>query len=100
MGRAGAVANVLLNGSLGSTDMKKLMMMGGLLGFLIGIVFGLAQGVTWPELFLRASVAALAAGLLLRWWGRVWIRGLQESCDQRMATEAANQSASFRALKK
>lgn len=80
--------------------MKKLMMMGGLMGFLIGIICGIAQGVTWPALFLRASVAALAAGLLLRWWGRVWIRSRQDSCDQRMATEAASQSAPFRALKK
>lgn len=80
--------------------MKKLMMMGGLMGFLIGLVFGLAQGVTWPALFLRASVATLAAGLLLRWWGRVWIRGLQESYDQRLATEAASQASPLRTLKK
>lgn len=68
--------------------MKKLMIMGGLIGFLIGVVFGLVKGVTWPALFLRACVATLAAGLLLRWWGRVWVRSLQESYAQRLATEA------------
>jgi len=62
--------------------MKKLMIMGGLIGFLIGVSLGLVKGVTWPALLLRASVAALAAGLLLRWWGRLWIRGLHESFNQ------------------
>jgi hypothetical protein len=80
--------------------MKKLMMMGGLLGFSIGIISGLTQGVTWPALFLRASVSALAAGLLLRWWGCIWIRRLQESCDQNTAMEETSQSTSFQALKK
>jgi ribose/xylose/arabinose/galactoside ABC-type transport system permease subunit len=65
--------------------MKRLMIMGGLVGFLIGAGFGLVQGVAWPELFLRASVATLAAGLLLRWWGRVWVRSLKESYDQRLS---------------
>lgn len=66
--------------------MKKLMIIGGLIGFLIGIVFGLVQGVPWPSLFWRASVATFAAGLLLRWWGRVWIRSLQESYAHRLAS--------------
>ena len=69
--------------------MKKLMIMGGLIGFLIGIVFGLIQGVPWPALFWRASIATLTAGLLLRWCGGVWIRGLHESQTQRHAAEAA-----------
>jgi len=68
--------------------MKKLMIMGGLMGFLIGIVFGLIQGVAWPALFWRASIATLTAGMVLRWCGGVWIRGLQESQAQRLAAEA------------
>ena len=63
--------------------MKKLMIMGGLTGFLIGFGVGLINDVSWPALFLRASVAAFAAGLLMRWWGSLWIRGLQESLSQR-----------------
>ena len=81
-------------------SMKKLMIIGGLIGFLIGIVFGLAQGVAWPALFWRASVASFTAGMLMRWWGGVWLRGLQESCDQRLALEAGSQSAPLRAAKK
>jgi hypothetical protein len=59
--------------------MKKMMIMGGLTGFLIAVVLGLMKGVTWPTLFWRASVATLACGLLLRWWARLWIQGLKES---------------------
>ena len=80
--------------------MKKLMMMGGLIGFLIGIVFGFFQGVTWPALFLRASLTALASGLLLRWWGGVWVRSLQERNIQSPATEAATETTPLRTPRK
>ena len=69
--------------------MKKLMIMGGLIGFLIGILLGLMQGVGWPALLWRGSIASLAVGLLLRWDGGVWIRSLLESRAQRLAAEAA-----------
>jgi hypothetical protein len=59
--------------------MKKMMIMGGLTGFLIGVVLGLTKGVTWPALFWRASVATLVSGLLLRWWAGLWIQGLKQS---------------------
>lgn len=65
--------------------MKKLMIMGGLTGFLIGVVLGLVKEVAWPALFLRASVAALVSGLLLRWWARLWIQNLKDSWSQRVA---------------
>lgn len=68
--------------------MKKLMIMGGMMGFMIGAGFGLAQEVAWPALFLRASVAALVAGLLLRWWGGIWVRSLQE-CQAQQSVAAA-----------
>lgn len=64
--------------------MKKMMIMGGMVGFLIGLTFGLVQGVTWPVLFLRASVATLVSGILLRWWGRLWVSSLQDSYQQRL----------------
>jgi hypothetical protein len=65
--------------------MKKLMIMGGLTGFLIATILGLVKEVTWPELFLRASVAALVSGLLLRWWARLWLQNLKTSWSQRLA---------------
>ena len=59
--------------------MKKMMIMGGLVGFGIGVVTGLVKEITWPALFLRACVASLFSGLLFRWWGRVWISGFKDS---------------------
>ena len=64
------------------------MILGGLIGFLIGICFGIAQGSAWPKVLWRASVAALLAGLLLRWWGQVWIKGLRQAQSERQSTGA------------
>lgn len=60
--------------------MKKLMITGGLLGFLIGVGIGATTpGSEWPAVIFRASVAAMIAGLLLRWWGQVLIRAWQQA---------------------
>jgi hypothetical protein len=72
--------------------MKKLMIMGGLLGFLIGTGFGLAQHSSWSSILWRASVAALAAGYLLRWWGQVWINSLIEAHQVKLAAAEAAES--------
>ena len=72
--------------------MKKMMIMGGLLGFGLGVVTGLVKEVAWPALFLRACVCALLAGWLFRWWGRVWIGGLKDSLAQ-SATRSKNGGA-------
>ncbi len=69
--------------------MKKLMMLGGLIGFGIGVATGVVKEVTWPALFLRACIAALISGWLFRWWGRVWLSGLRDSLAQ-AATAAQN----------
>jgi len=79
--------------------MKKLMIMGGLTGFLIGFGVGIINDVAWPALFFRASVTALAAGVLMRWWGSVWIRGLHESLAQRSADGTAPKPAAVPARK-
>jgi hypothetical protein len=57
--------------------MKK-MIMGGLTGFLIARVLARRKVVTEPALFLRASVATLVSGWLLRWRAGRWIQGLKE----------------------
>ena len=64
------------------------MSLGGLLGFVISLSIGLAQGSAWPNVIWRASVAAFAGGILLRWWGRVWLKSLlQAQRDRRFAAE-------------
>ncbi len=65
--------------------MKLMMILGGLLGFLIGLGFGLAQQSAWPGAIWRASAAALAAGILSRWWGKLWIRSLEQARRHRPA---------------
>jgi hypothetical protein len=74
--------------------MKKMMMMGGLLGFGLGIVTGLVKEISWPALFLRACVTALLSGLLFRWWARVWIGGLKDSLIQAAAAKNSNANGS------
>ena len=75
--------------------MKKMMIMGGLVGFGIGVVTGLVKEISWRALFLCACVTALLSGLLFRWWGRVWIGGLKDSLAQAAAARngAAKNSA-------
>jgi len=67
------------------------MIVGGMLGFLIGIVVGLIQENSWPSILWRSSLIAYVIGLLFRWWGRVWIQNLEQA--QREQLEALeNQS--------
>ncbi len=69
--------------------MKKVMIAGGLLGFLIGVSFGLVQGSTWPSILWRACVATMVAGLLMRWWGNFLVASLQAAHAER-STAGAN----------
>ena len=63
--------------------MKALMILGAIVGFLIGAGFGLAASSSWPAALWKACAAALVAGVLTRWWGRIWIHGLRDSLQQR-----------------
>ena len=74
--------------------MKLLMILGGLIGFLIGISFGLVQESSWPSVFWRASIAAYASGFLMRWWGKVWVQGLQAAYQERRAAQVKMEAQS------
>ncbi|HYG21193.1 MAG TPA: hypothetical protein VEH04_00315 [Verrucomicrobiae bacterium] len=63
--------------------MKSLMILGSIVGFVVGASFALASQSSWPTSLWRASAAALAGALLIRWWGRMWINGLRDSLQQR-----------------
>jgi hypothetical protein len=65
--------------------MKAMMLVGGLLGFLIGMGFALAQESEWPSALWRASIGAYLAGLLMRWWGRVWVNSIRQMQTEKMA---------------
>lgn len=65
--------------------MKLIMVFGGVIGFGIGMTFSLAQGSSWPVVLWRSAMAALVFGILLRWWGRLWLKCLQKSYLERQA---------------
>ena len=64
--------------------MKSLMILGSLVGFVTGAGFSLNGGCPWSIALWRASAAALMVALLARWWGRVWLQGLQGAKEQRL----------------
>lgn len=66
-------------------QMKKLMITGALLGFGLGLLLGLVQGSSWPSIIWRSSVACFVSGILLRWWGKVWMDCWQKSIFEKMA---------------
>jgi hypothetical protein len=56
--------------------MKKLMMLGGGLGFALGLGLSWTQGASGPVMIWRAALAAAVAGWLFRWWGWTLLRSL------------------------
>lgn len=63
--------------------MKMLLLLGGLIGFLIGIGFGLIHDKSLPAALLQACIALYIGAALMRWWGRVWIKALQQANRER-----------------
>ena len=63
--------------------MKLLMIIGGLMGFSIGVGLSLIHGNSWPSVILRASIATCIAGFLMRWWGQVWMKSLKQALIER-----------------
>ena len=65
--------------------MKKLMILGALIGFSSGLILGALQGAAWPDMLWRASVACFVSSYLFRWWGRVWLQALRQAQQERLA---------------
>jgi hypothetical protein len=63
--------------------MKLLLLIGGLLGFGIGLVFSWAQESPWPASLWRACLAAYLTSMLLRWWGNSWRKNLEAALRER-----------------
>ncbi|MEP6663926.1 MAG: hypothetical protein ABJC04_09710 [Verrucomicrobiota bacterium] len=59
--------------------MKSLLLIGGLLGFAIGLGFSWAHQSAWPALLWHACGSTCLAGLLMKWWGRAWRKNLGQS---------------------
>jgi hypothetical protein len=69
--------------------MKSLMLVGGVLGWAVGMGFGYSQGHAWPACFWHGCLAAYLTALLMRWWGRVWRKSLLQSLQEREKAELA-----------
>jgi hypothetical protein len=65
--------------------MKVLMLTGAFVGFGIGFGMSWIQNSTSPNTFWHACVAAYIAALLMRWWGRLWLKSLRTSWEARQA---------------
>jgi hypothetical protein len=76
--------------------MKLMMILGGLVGFAIGVALGIAQQSAWPTVLWRASAASLLAGLLMRWWGKLWIHSLEQSRRERRRADNARATTASR----
>lgn len=62
--------------------MKLLMLLGGVLGFGIGLFCSRIQENSWSYCLLQASLAAYGGGWLLAWWGRAWQQNLKDSAQE------------------
>jgi hypothetical protein len=58
--------------------MKKIMIMGGFVGFGIGVITGLVKEGMWPALFFGLCGAVLFSNLMFLGWGQAWRSGLNE----------------------
>jgi hypothetical protein len=70
--------------------MKKLMIMGALIGFSSGLLLGTFQGASWPDALWRASITCFVASYLFRWWGRMWLNALRQANEQRLDLASPN----------
>jgi hypothetical protein len=69
--------------------MKSLLLIGGMLGFAIGLLFSWAQDSSWPATLWRAAIAAYFTGIMMRWWGRAWRKNLEKALLERQSALSA-----------
>jgi len=65
--------------------MKTLMIIGGSIGFLMGIGLGMGRSNDWATILVRASVAACVAGTLFKWWAKVWLKSIRDVQEARLS---------------
>ena len=73
--------------------MKRMMLTGAMVGMGMGFGLGWVRQIPLAEAFVHGCVAAYCGGLLMRWWGRIWFRGLREAYEERLAAAIAEESA-------
>jgi len=80
--------------------MKILLLIGGLLGFSIGLLFSWAEQGSGPTCLWHACAAAYLTAVLMRWWGAAWRKSLEDSLRERQSmSEPINLSSLSKASK-
>lgn len=72
---------------------KSLLLVGGMLGFGIGFAFSWLKENGWPSILWHACLGAYVTGLMLRWWGRAWLKGLESAATERRVTSVTSRPA-------
>jgi uncharacterized membrane protein YjfL (UPF0719 family) len=67
--------------------MKSLLLVGGLLGWGVGMGVSLTEGNSLPTSLWHGCLAAYVIALLTRWWGRAWRKSLAQSIHEREEAE-------------
>jgi len=80
--------------------MKTLLLIGGILGFGIGLGFSWARESAWPTSFWHACVCAYIAGFLMKWWGRAWQKNLEQALHQAQGIASEGNAPGLSTLKK
>lgn len=75
--------------------MKLLLLIGGCLGFGIGLFFSWLDDNGWPVILWHASLAAYLGGHLFKWWGGAWRRSLENDLLERRTRPSPARLASL-----
>jgi hypothetical protein len=81
--------NGLANEASTVTFMKSLLLAGGALGWAVGMGVSYLRGQSWTDSLWHGCLAAYLTALLMRWWGRAWRKGLEQSLQDREKAESA-----------
>ena len=63
----------------------------GVAGFALLFSLGMALDRDWGRITLTATIAALAFGLLARWWMTLWLVSLRSAQQEQQARQQAAQ---------
>jgi hypothetical protein len=80
--------------------MRILLLIGGLLGFSVGLLFSWAEQSSGPACLWHACLAAYVAAVLMRWWGNAWRKNLVESLRERESAPEPVHAASLSKVNK
>lgn len=70
--------------------MKFLILIGGIVGFGIGILFGWAFESSYPSVLWKSCMAAYISGWLMKWWGNMWVKSLKAALREAEKDESSD----------